>query len=137
MTPAEREALRKAMREQAERDCATRETALAALVRLGTHNPDGSLTREYGGERTDDVERAPPPTFPRRKTGAERLEEFREAARRYAERVCATPESARAELVRMGMANPDGTLTRTYGGEYTALDEHRVPDDRIMPYSGG
>lgn len=30
----------------------TPEKALAYLVKLGTHNPDGSLTELYGGEYT-------------------------------------------------------------------------------------
>lgn len=59
-----------------------------------------------------------------------------EAIRKRTEEMCRTPETALKALVDMGVANPDGSLTRTYGGEYTTLDEHRVPDESIQPFSG-
>lgn len=41
-----------ALKEHAKIHMATPETALAYLVHLGTNNPDGTLTSEYGGEYT-------------------------------------------------------------------------------------
>lgn len=49
MTDREREAIKKMIAEFTRKICASRETARAYLVELGTHTPDGKLTRQYGG----------------------------------------------------------------------------------------
>lgn len=33
-----------------EKACQSKETALAALVEIGSHTPEGKLTKEYGGD---------------------------------------------------------------------------------------
>lgn len=50
MTIEERNAaIIKLLRAHTEKNTRSKKAALAALVKLGTHNKDGSLTPEYGG----------------------------------------------------------------------------------------
>jgi hypothetical protein len=52
MTGEQIAALVAIMKKRAEE--ATPESAREWLYRLGTHNKDGSITKQYGGDRTDE-----------------------------------------------------------------------------------
>lgn len=55
MNDEQREKLKEFIKKHTEEVCKTPESALAYLVKLGTHTPDGNLTPEYGGPpRTTD-----------------------------------------------------------------------------------
>jgi hypothetical protein len=53
MTSEQLEQLKRLIREKSEELAADPEKARAWLYKLGTHNLDGSLTKQYGGEYTD------------------------------------------------------------------------------------
>ena len=51
MKPAKRAALKSAIARYTQAKKASKATALAALVKEGTHTKGGDITAEYGGER--------------------------------------------------------------------------------------
>lgn len=51
MKPAERAALKSAIKRYTRAKTASKAVALATLVKEGTHTPKGQITVQYGGQR--------------------------------------------------------------------------------------
>lgn len=87
----------------------TPEEVFNSSVECGIHNPDGTLTKEYGGRCT-----------------ANKLpnQEKIDASIKRAENL--TPDAIFDKSVELGIHNPDGSLTKEYGGLFSPEDAQVV-----------